>query len=188
MPSDSAKEEVKSNPDECELKDPGPAKPNTSVNKSMPTATPALWGIVIRIGHNLAKDIPMLQSSIGDKLIETLEKDTSQLGESTEKTNAILAVNIFKEVKRTQTQLVRAGSQGREHEEVKEKHREFLNELHHIDISPNELMMKWINAYTKEWWDYIQKVWKDLKENKADWWTKRLMTALLMAVTGTVKG
>lgn len=103
---------------------------------------------------------PLLSKSIGDQLIAILEKDASEPRESIKRTNARLAMSHFVEFKANQN----SGAGTTTAESQRKARERFLEKLHHIDIDPLELALRWFREYRKAWWAYGKKKWKEREE------------------------
>ena len=101
-----------------------------------------------------ARSTPILRESIGNQVLYILEEDASEPKESTEKTNAILALKLFEDFK------VAQGRLGNPKEKGGEIWKEFLKKLHRVDIDPHSLAMRWLLLYTGAWWQFIHARWK----------------------------
>ncbi|KAE9362622.1 hypothetical protein N431DRAFT_144436 [Stipitochalara longipes BDJ] len=87
-----------------------------------------------------AKDVEILQSSIGDKIVEIWRADANEVEVSVQKTNAILALDIL--------------SRFKSHD-----WKEFLKKLHRRGVNPHILAVRWFDEYTTFWWGHLKERW-----------------------------
>ena len=107
-----------------------------------------------------AKSTPMLKVSIGDQIRHLLEQDIRGSEESSEKTNAVLALAIINRYRTEQ----RTTATREAEEDVRKR---LLEQLHHVDIDLHKLAVRWLQAYTFDWWNYLKKRWAMLTEERA---------------------
>jgi hypothetical protein len=72
--------------------------------------------------------------------------------------NAILALEVLHEFKVAQS--------GLSHSEAEKKtvRNQMLQQLHHVDFSPHELVLRWVTAYIRAWLEYYLLRWMKVKK------------------------
>jgi len=107
------------------------------------------------------KEAEILRVSIGDKIMEILRADAEETGVSIEKTNAILALKILDRFKEAWSGGKKENG-GVDTSEWKKRHgwRKFSKELHHVDVNPHVLAVKWLKEYTAFWRVHFEGRWE----------------------------